>query len=364
MGKYTVTSGVVNSAIKAVIYGVEGIGKSTLVSQFPNPVFIDTEGSTNQMNVSRMPKPTSWTMLIDEVQEVAREGKFKTLIIDTADWAEHLCTEHICSIHNKKGVEDFGYGNGYTYVAEEWGRFLNLLQHVVDTAKIHVVLTAHSIIRKFEQPDEMGAYDRYELKLGKKTTAQTAPITKEWADMVIFLNYKTYVVASDDKGKKFKGQGGQRVMYTTRRPAWDAKNRFGLADELPLNYSSISHIFERETSVSQKEIDEFDSFYSAKKKTEPVTLDAVTIPEAHEIKHIPLTSELEGIPQALKDLMISNKVNENEIREVVASRGYFPIDTPVQMYPHDFISAVLVGAWPKVYETIINLREKNLNMQF
>lgn len=355
MGKYTVTSGVVDSAIKAVVYGVEGIGKSTLVSQFPNPVFIDTEGSTNQMSVSRMPKPTSWTMLIDEVQEVAREGKFKTLIIDTADWAERLCTEHICSIHNKKGVEDFGYGNGYTYVAEEWGRFLNLLQHVVDTAKIHVVLTAHSIIRKFEQPDEMGAYDRYELKLGKKTTAQTAPITKEWADMVIFLNYKTYVVASDDKGKKFKGQGGQRVMYTTRRPAWDAKNRFGLADELPLEYKHISHIFESRVQVHEVKKEEV--------KAEPVTLDEknIEIPTVQEIENTPLMNELDGLPQALKDLMISNKVREDEIRNAVGMKGYYPIDMPVRNYDPDFINGVLIGAWNQVYQMIV---ENRAGMQF
>ena len=81
-----------------------------------------------------------------------------------------------------------------------------LLQDLLDVAIIIVVLTAHAIIRKFEQPNEMGAYDRYELKLGKKTTAQTAPITKEWADMVLFANYKTFSVAVDDKGKKHKAQ--------------------------------------------------------------------------------------------------------------------------------------------------------------
>ena len=102
-----------------------------------------------------------------------------------------LCIESVLQAHGKKGIEDFGYGNGYTYVAEEWGRFLNLLQDVIDVANINVVLTAHAIIRKFEQPNEMGSYDRYELKLGKKTTAQTAPLTKEWADMVLFANYRT-----------------------------------------------------------------------------------------------------------------------------------------------------------------------------
>ena len=59
---YEITSGVVSSAQKVVIYGPEGIGKSTFAAQFPDPVFIDTEGSTKKLNIRRFPKPTSWEM--------------------------------------------------------------------------------------------------------------------------------------------------------------------------------------------------------------------------------------------------------------------------------------------------------------
>ena len=59
-----ITKGVVKKAQKCVIYGPEGIGKSTFAAQFPEPLFIDTEGSTNHMDVMRLPKPSSWTMLM------------------------------------------------------------------------------------------------------------------------------------------------------------------------------------------------------------------------------------------------------------------------------------------------------------
>ena len=88
-------------------------------------------------------------MLKALISEIIKEQPCKTLVIDTADWAERMCIEFVCSSHGKAGIEDFGYGNGYTYVAEEWGRFLNLLQDVIDVANINVVLTAHAIIRKF-----------------------------------------------------------------------------------------------------------------------------------------------------------------------------------------------------------------------
>ena len=171
--------------------------------------------------------------LLEEINYVIQNpGCCKTLTIDTIDWAEQLCTENILEKYGKNGIEDFGYGTGYVYVKEEFGRFLKLLDNVIE-AGINVALAAHAQIRKFEQPDELGAYDRYELKLGKKTSSQTAPLVKEWADMVLFANYKTISVAVDKDGKKHKAQGGKRVMYTTHHPCWDAKNRHGLESELP-----------------------------------------------------------------------------------------------------------------------------------
>ena len=217
-----ITRGKRARAQKVVIYGPEGIGKSTFAAEFPNAVFIDTEGSTDNMDVARLDKPTSWTMLINEIAFIkANPTECGTLVIDTIDWAEALAVNYICYQHGKQGIEDFGWGKGYTYVQEEMGRFLNSLSDLVDMG-INVVLTAHAQIKKFEQPDEMGSYDRYELKLGQKTGSKTAPLVKEWADMVLFANYKTLVMTTDN-GKK-KAQGGERVMYTNHRPAWDAKN--------------------------------------------------------------------------------------------------------------------------------------------
>ena len=110
MSKYAVTTGIQNSPVKTVLYGPEGIGKSTFASHFPNPVFIDTEGGTKRLNVKRLPQPTSWAMLLDEVAEV-RKGSVPcgTLVIDTADWAERLCIQAVCAKAKVNGIEDFGY---------------------------------------------------------------------------------------------------------------------------------------------------------------------------------------------------------------------------------------------------------------
>lgn len=357
-----ITSGIQARAQRVVIYGTEGIGKSTLAAQFPDPLFIDTEGSTSNMDVKRLDKPTSWTMLMNQIAFVkANPTVCKTLVIDTIDWAESLAIENVCSMHGKRGIEDFGYGNGYTYVREEMGRLLDKLQELVDIG-INVVLTAHSQLRKFEQPDEDGAYDRYELKLGKKTSSQTAPVVKEWCDLLLFCNYKTMVMTSETKKKK--ATGGQRVMYTTHHPAWDAKNRHGLPDELPMDFAAIAHIF---NSSSQKESKKQAS--NTQKVEQAPTFEEVaaniTADQAFPLNANPTevtsdpfeelsTIEIpNAIPQALKDLMLQSSITPKMLQDVAFKKGHFPQDTPIENFPQEYW-AFMVTNWADVLKSIEN----------
>lgn len=366
-----ITKGKQARAQRVVIYGTEGIGKSTLAAQFPDPVFIDTEGSTSNMDVKRFGKPTSWTMLMNEIAFVkANPGCCKTLVIDTVDWAEQLCVEHVCAFHGKKGIEDFGYGNGYTYVREEMGRLLNKLQELVDSG-VHVVLTAHSQLRKFERPEEEGAYDRYELKLGKKTGSQTSPLIKEWADIVLFCNYQLMVVKSETN--KAKAYGGERFMYTTHHPAWDAKNRHGLPPKLPMDYASIAHIFEAPAAPTeepqlmkaaepiqeaapvvtgpavpvQEAVASVDTVVQAAGPAEPVTSDPFAESSTIDIPDI--------IPAALKDLMLQNSVSVDELQLMAFTRGHFPQDTPIENFPQEYWGAI-VSHWDQSMEEILKNR--------
>ena len=147
-----ITKGKINRAQKVVIYGAEGIGKSSLAACFPDPLFIDTEGGTAQMDVRRIDKPQSWEELLAIVQEVAvTPDVCKSLILDTADWAEQLIVSFLCTKYKQNSIESFGYGKGYTYLAEEFTKLLNAFDRVI-TADIHVVVTAHAKMRKQELP--------------------------------------------------------------------------------------------------------------------------------------------------------------------------------------------------------------------
>ena len=176
-------------AQKVVIYGAEGIGKTTLAAQFPDPLILDLEDGSAMMDVKRVDDIRTWNQLGDALKEIIEDPSIcRTLVIDTADKAEQMCTTAVCQEKGVKGIEDIGYGKGYTYVAEKMAAFCSYLSLIVRKG-VNVVVIAHAQMRKFEQPDEMGAYDRWELKLSKKA----APLFKEWADMLLFLNYKTDV---------------------------------------------------------------------------------------------------------------------------------------------------------------------------
>lgn len=393
-----ITKGKIKTALKVVVYGQEGVGKSTFASNFPDPVFIDTEGSTKQLDVARFDAPTSWEMLLQQVDYVRQNPDIcRTLVVDTADWAEKLCIRKVCDKAKKDGIEDFGWGKGYTYVQEEFGRLLNSLEEVIQ-AGINVVVTAHAQMRKVEQPDEMGSYDRWELKLSK----QCSPMLKEWADLLLFANYKTIVVNTE--GKKYKGQGGQqRIMYTTHTAAWDAKNRFSLPDVLPFEYEQIEKIItqsagaskpaplhseERNTSChSEERSDEESSLKDYEKRsfaslrmTEGDTQDdregknaqddregksaKDEIKKPHPIDQ--LVDDLKAndipvkiksapdipdyVPKALADLMRAKCLSVEDIENIVSKRGYFPQGTPFRNYPSDFIDGCLIAAWDQLYQ--------------
>ncbi len=346
---FEITSGIVaGKGQKVVIYGAEGVGKTSLAARFPNPVFTDTEGSTDRIDVRRLPRPTSWSMLRQEAEFVRDGGaQCSSWIIDTFDWAEKLCINEICEKNNKKSIEGFGYGNGYVYEQEEIARFLTLLEDIT-LRGINVVITCHAATRKYELPEELGQYDRWELKLGKKTTNLISPMVKEWADMVLFLNYKTHVFASDDKGNKHKAAGKERVMYTSHHPCWDAKNRFGLPDELPLAWESIAHCFAPEKSAvrpAEKLVE----------KAEKLNISTEKTIDMSDYTDLPFTDDnaFEGIPEALADLMRANGVNPEELEYICSDvRGYMPKGMPLKDYPSDFVQGCLVGAWEQVFEAV------------
>ena len=324
-----ISSGVVPRAQKVVLYGVEGIGKTTLAAQAPEPLFIDTEGGTAHMDVRRL-TPENWAELLSVVDEVAATpGVCGTLVIDTADWAEAMAIDHICRKYRQPGLEAFGYGKGYTYLGEEFARLLAACDRVIASGA-HVIITAHAKQRKIELPDETGSFDSWGMKLSK----QCGPLLKEWPDDLLFLNYKTYVITTEDK--KHKAQGGKRVITTCHRPTVDAKNRHGLPDEMDMCWESLAPIFEG-TPVRAPEA--------------PVSAPA---PEAPAHRADPMAAVSSGTLAALKAKLDEAGIDGIYLRKLVAAKGKFAEDVPIEQYPEGFVTEWVLKNWEQIVQAIIS----------
>ena len=223
---------------RTVLYGVEGIGKTTLAAQWPAPLFLDTEDGTRQLEVDRVSCP-DWATLKGAVAELAVEpAGYRTIVIDSIDWAEQHLTKWVCKKDGKSGIEDYGFGKGYVILAEHMARFVESLDNL-HRAGLHVLLVGHAKVQRTSPPDQTDGYDRYELRLSK----QVAPIVKEWADAILFANYRMRLVEGNDGRKKAIG-GKDRVVYAERAAAYDAKNRYGLGEELAMTIDALAPLFD------------------------------------------------------------------------------------------------------------------------
>jgi GTPase SAR1 family protein len=330
-----IVKGKVPTPIRAVAYGPEGIGKSTFASRWPKPLFVDAEGGTVRLDVDRI-HPLSWEACGQAVDELAKDAKgYQTLVLDTADWFEKMLVEAILAEANKKSIEDFGYGKGYTRIAEGWKRFLDRLAAMQRANGMHVLFLAHAAMRKFEQPDEAGAYDRWELKLLK----QSPGVLKEWADLVLFLNYKTIVVEADGKHKV---QGGKRVIYTTHHACWDAKNRFGLPEEMPLDEAALpapmAAIFAGLGTPAATPV-------ASKPAEKPATKPAAKATD------MPGSPEKAKLLAQLAQLMHGDGITKEDLGAELARKGIVPADMNPRDYNEQTLGRIVAG-WSAVVHNI------------
>lgn len=230
----SIKRGKVSAAWRVLVYGVEGIGKTTLAAATPSPIFLGAEDGSGHLDVPRFPSPSNWDDMKAAVDVLLKEKHdFRTLVLDTVDWAEPLLWQHVCSRDGEKSIESYGYGKGYQVAIDEWRVFLTQLEKLRGVG-VNVMLLGHSHLKLFKNP-EGEDFDRYELKLNPKAGG----LIKEWCDAVLFANHETYAKVSE-KTKRVKGVStGARWLYTTRTAAYDAKNRFGFPDMLPLSWSDV-----------------------------------------------------------------------------------------------------------------------------
>jgi hypothetical protein len=235
----SITRGVVDRPPRILIYGMEGIGKSSFAAGAPSTAFIPVEEGLDQIDAFKFPKPETWDDVLEAIDVLTfGQHDHKFLAVDTLDALEALCWAHVVARAKSakiKSIEDFGYGKGFTAALEEWRVFMARLERLWKTRNMGIILIAHSWIKTFKNPEDED-YDRYQMKLHDKA----AGALRDWCDATLFTRYETFV-NTDEKTKRSRGVStGARVIHTQRTAAWDAKNRYDLPETLPLEWQAFA----------------------------------------------------------------------------------------------------------------------------
>lgn len=222
---------------RILLYGTHGIGKTTLAQEFPSPVVLQTEES--EVGVPTFGLLRTYGDVFGALSALYQEDHdFRTVVLDSLDWLEPLVWAETCAINKWSNIESAAYGKGYTAALDVWRALLDGFGALRDDKGMGVVLIAHCAVKRFDSP-ETEPYDRYQIKLHEKTSA----LVQEHVDGVLFCNYRVQTVKTDlgFNKKAVRGVGGgDRLIYTTERPAFLAKNRWGMQDSIPLAWDSLA----------------------------------------------------------------------------------------------------------------------------
>lgn len=234
----SVTRGPRPAPVRAMVFGVHGVGKTQFAANAPDPVFVCTEDGLGMLEAPAFPLVSSFDDAISCLATLhADDHDFKTVIIDSADWLDNIIQREVRESYSEK---ELAYGKDALLCAERWRVVLDWLNALRRDRSMHVILIAHAEIKKFDPPDGE-SYERYQPKLQARSSA----LVQEWADAVLFANFRTLVKAEDSgdarrKATKKALATGERLLHTGEKPAYLAKNRYSLPDTLPLDWAAFA----------------------------------------------------------------------------------------------------------------------------
>lgn len=231
-----ISRGVIERPFRIALYGIEGIGKTTFGAGAPGAVFLASEDGTHHLDVARFPQPHTWTDVLDALSALFQDDHaFETLVVDSVDWLQILAEDEVCREQNVRALDEIGFGKWKGFLVGKLREFLLACDALHKSRGMNIVLIGHAEIRRFSDP-ERDDYDRYSLK----ALPAFAALIREWCDALLFANYDATIVKDQGGfGKKKAKSFGKRLIFTNHSAAFDAKNRFGLPDRLPLSWDAF-----------------------------------------------------------------------------------------------------------------------------
>jgi hypothetical protein len=220
-----------------LIYGVDGIGKTTLAAEWPAPLYVPTAGERAPAKLDlATPGVLSTADDLWEIVGHLMDGghDFKTLIIDSADGLEPILNAVTCarigadSIDSNDKGSPAAFGRGDVQADVEWTMFMDACDDLAEN-DISVVIIAHPEVKRFDSP-VTDPYDRYQVKLRKRAAA----LVRERCDIVAFMNYRVSIKEKEvgPKKKVAHGEGKERNIHLSENAGFVAKNRFSMPDSI------------------------------------------------------------------------------------------------------------------------------------
>ncbi len=225
--------------IRAVIYGADGVGKSTFCAGAPGACFIPVEEGIDNIDTMATPRPETWGQIVEYANALADDDRCKSLVIDSLDEAEQKCWEHLCRIgdgkrKNLKSIKDFGWGDGYKAAVSEWRILISALERAGNAGK-NVLLIAHAHRKSVKNPSGED-YEQWQIKLHDSA----ASLFREWSHTVAFAELDIATVTDKDDGGRTKGIfSGKRVLRTAPSAGYQGKTRIAMAAKTPLDWASF-----------------------------------------------------------------------------------------------------------------------------
>ena len=237
---------------RILVYATHGLGKTTFGASFESPILLRIEDGASAIDVPTFPhKAESYADISAAINALHGEHRYKTLVLDSLDWAEPLIQKYTCDRLDINALADIGYGGGYLEADSDWRYLMGGLDSLRLNKGMSIVLIAHAEVKKFEPPDGE-AYERYQIKLQKRVSA----LWQEWADAILFCNYQRSVIAvggNGEKNKKFRADStGERVIYTEERPAYTAKNHWSLPPSIYIGHDKTWSAFHQALHAATK----------------------------------------------------------------------------------------------------------------
>lgn len=231
----SIITGVSVKPPRVLLMGTPGIGKTTFAASAPNPIFIQTEDGADVVGCARFPLARSLVDVVLQLSSLATEAHdYGTVVIDSLDPLEALIADQVNKEHTEK---ECAYGKGTVYAIEKWRELLTALTYLRDKKNMIVILVAHTQIKRFDNP-ETDSYDRYIPRLNEKA----ANLISAWSDAHLFAAFKVYTKETEAGFNKDVRRGvgsGERIIYTSERPAYMAKNRYALPHEIAFSWQAF-----------------------------------------------------------------------------------------------------------------------------